>query len=66
MRQHHYARGSTQRERLTAALDDFNKRGPLEVPIVVGGKKVHDRSEPIKGYNAHTDTNAQNPRSKPP
>ena len=40
--QHHYAKGSAQREGLTAALDGFQKRGPLEVPIVVGGKRVRD------------------------
>jgi hypothetical protein len=38
--QHHYAKGSAQREGLTAALDVFQKKGPVEVPIVVGGKKV--------------------------
>ncbi|XMA11413.1 hypothetical protein WAI453_004204 [Rhynchosporium graminicola] len=37
---HHYAKGSAERKGLTAALDSFQKRTPLEVPIVVGGKKI--------------------------
>lgn len=37
---HHYAKGSAQREGLTAALDSFNSQIPLEVPIVVGGKEI--------------------------
>jgi hypothetical protein len=39
-RQHHYARGSVQREQLTAALESFQKKTPLQIPIVVGGKEV--------------------------
>ncbi|KAF8865486.1 delta-1-pyrroline-5-carboxylate dehydrogenase 1 [Acephala macrosclerotiorum] len=37
---HHYAKGSAQREGLTAALEGFAKKTPLEVPIVVGGKEL--------------------------
>jgi len=39
-KQHHYAKGSAQRKQLTAALESFQKKIPLEVPIVVGGKEV--------------------------
>jgi 1-pyrroline-5-carboxylate dehydrogenase len=39
-KQHHYAKGSAQREQLTAALESFQKKTPLQVPIVVGGKEV--------------------------
>lgn len=39
-RQHHYAKGSVQREKLTAALESLQKKIPLQVPIVVGGKEV--------------------------
>lgn len=41
---HHYAKGSAQREGLTAALDAFQKRTPLQVPIVVGGKEIKTSS----------------------
>ncbi|KAE8452365.1 hypothetical protein EG329_001065 [Mollisiaceae sp. DMI_Dod_QoI] len=37
---HHYAKGSAQREGLTAALEGFQKKAPIEVPIVVGGKEL--------------------------
>lgn len=39
-KQHHYAKGSAQREQLTSALESFQKKAPLQVPIVVGGKEV--------------------------
>lgn len=38
--QHHYAKGSSQREGLLAAVQSMKKKGTLEVPIVVGGKEV--------------------------
>jgi 1-pyrroline-5-carboxylate dehydrogenase len=38
--QHHYAKGSAQREGLTAALEALQKKAPLDVPIVIGGKAV--------------------------
>jgi len=41
--QHYYAKGSAQREGLTAALEGFEKKVPLEVPLVVGGKEVSNR-----------------------
>lgn len=44
--QHHYAKGSAQREGLTAALERLQQKVPLEVPIVVGGKEVSN-SNPI-------------------
>jgi len=37
---HHYAKGSAQREGLTAALERLQKKAPLEVPIVVGGQEI--------------------------
>jgi 1-pyrroline-5-carboxylate dehydrogenase len=37
---HHFAKGSAQREGLTAALDRFQNKAPLEVPIVIGGKEI--------------------------
>jgi hypothetical protein len=40
LRQHHYARGSAQREQLAAALESFREKTPLQIPIVVGGKEV--------------------------
>ena len=38
--QHHYAKGSAQRQGLTAAIEKLQQRLPLEVPVVVGGKEV--------------------------
>ncbi|RDW94556.1 putative delta-1-pyrroline-5-carboxylate dehydrogenase [Coleophoma crateriformis] len=37
---HHYAKGSAQRAGLTAALESLQKKTPLDVPIVVGGKEI--------------------------
>ncbi|KAF6843517.1 delta-1-pyrroline-5-carboxylate dehydrogenase [Colletotrichum musicola] len=37
---HHYAKGSAQREGLTAAIETLKQKLPLEVPIVVRGKEV--------------------------
>ncbi|SPN97155.1 probable delta-1-pyrroline-5-carboxylate dehydrogenase, mitochondrial precursor [Cephalotrichum gorgonifer] len=37
---HHYAKGSAQREGLTAALDRVRKLTPFEVPVVVGGAHI--------------------------
>lgn len=37
---HHYASGSQQREGLTAAIEKFQKKVPLDVPVVVGGKEL--------------------------
>ncbi|ROT39827.1 1-pyrroline-5-carboxylate dehydrogenase [Sodiomyces alkalinus F11] len=41
---HHYAKGSAQREDLTAAVETFQSRIPLDVPIVIGGKEVKTSS----------------------
>ena len=38
--QHHYAKGSAQRAGLTAAIEGLQKKGALEVPLVIGGKEV--------------------------
>ena len=37
---HHYAKGSEQREGLMAAVERLRRRAPMQVPIVVGGKEV--------------------------
>ncbi|KAI1503160.1 delta-1-pyrroline-5-carboxylate dehydrogenase 1 [Biscogniauxia marginata] len=37
---HHYAKGSSQREGLFAAVDALLKKGPVEVPLVIGGKEI--------------------------
>ncbi|OAQ72806.1 delta-1-pyrroline-5-carboxylate dehydrogenase, mitochondrial precursor [Pochonia chlamydosporia 170] len=37
---HHYAKGSAQRQGLTAAIESFQKKVPIEVPVVVGGKEI--------------------------
>lgn len=41
--QHTYAKGSAQRQGLTAAIEQLQQRLPLEVPVVVGGKEVRRR-----------------------
>ncbi|KAH8905134.1 delta-1-pyrroline-5-carboxylate dehydrogenase 1 [Coniochaeta sp. PMI_546] len=41
---HHYAKGSAQREGLTAAIEAFQKRGALEVPLVIGGREIKTSS----------------------
>jgi 1-pyrroline-5-carboxylate dehydrogenase len=38
--QQHYAKGSAQRAGLNAALESLQKKGALEVPLVIGGKEV--------------------------
>ncbi|RYP70401.1 hypothetical protein DL771_005522 [Monosporascus sp. 5C6A] len=37
----HYAKGSPQREGLYSALEAMKQRGPVDIPIVVGGKEMH-------------------------
>ncbi|KAG5983582.1 hypothetical protein E4U43_006258, partial [Claviceps pusilla] len=37
---HHYAKGSAQRQNLTAAIENYQKKIPIEVPLVVGGKEI--------------------------
>ncbi|KAI9829720.1 MAG: 1-pyrroline-5-carboxylate dehydrogenase [Phylliscum demangeonii] len=36
----HYAKGSTERAELIAAVEAFKKKAPLEVPLVIGGKEI--------------------------
>lgn len=38
--QHHYAKGSAQRDGLSSAVQALKRKGTVEVPIVVGGKQV--------------------------
>jgi 1-pyrroline-5-carboxylate dehydrogenase len=40
----HYAKGSPDREALTAALAALTKKAPLEVPVVISGKNVKTSS----------------------
>ncbi|KAL1843014.1 hypothetical protein VTJ49DRAFT_3328 [Mycothermus thermophilus] len=40
----HYAKGSPQRAGLTSALEALQKKGPLEVPLVVGGREIKSSS----------------------
>ncbi|KAF7513377.1 hypothetical protein GJ744_009798 [Endocarpon pusillum] len=58
----HYAKGSADRDGLTAAIEAFKKKAPLEIPLVVGGKSVttsnvltqnnpSSRSTPIAKYS---------------
>lgn len=42
--QQHYAKGSAQREGLTAAVEKLKGKLPLQVPVVVGGKEVRPKS----------------------
>ncbi|PHH61857.1 hypothetical protein CDD81_7785 [Ophiocordyceps australis] len=37
---HHYAKGSAQRQGLAAAIEGLQQKLPMEVPLVVGGKEV--------------------------
>ncbi|KAK4161977.1 Aldehyde/histidinol dehydrogenase [Cladorrhinum sp. PSN259] len=41
---HHYAKGSAQRQGLTSAIEGLQKKGALEVPLVVGGKEIKTAS----------------------
>ncbi|KAK0392274.1 hypothetical protein NLU13_1770 [Sarocladium strictum] len=63
----HYAKGSAQREGLTAAVEKLKGKLPLQVPVVVGGKEItssslsqqfnpSDHSTPVASY--HTATSA--------
>jgi 1-pyrroline-5-carboxylate dehydrogenase len=51
--QHHYARGSSQRAGLTAALEALQTKGALEVPLVVGGKEVRLPEAPLSSNAKH-------------
>ncbi|TGO26076.1 hypothetical protein BPAE_0066g00020 [Botrytis paeoniae] len=41
---HHYAKGSAQRDGLYKALERLESKAPLEVPLVVGGKEIKTSS----------------------
>ncbi|ROV90893.1 hypothetical protein VSDG_08006 [Cytospora chrysosperma] len=41
---HHYAKGSSQREGLLSAVHSMKAKGTVEVPIVVGGKEIKTSS----------------------
>ncbi|ROV96342.1 hypothetical protein VPNG_09035 [Cytospora leucostoma] len=41
---HHYAKGSSQREGLYSAVQSLRKEGTIDVPIVVGGKEIKTSS----------------------
>ncbi|ERF70620.1 Delta-1-pyrroline-5-carboxylate dehydrogenase [Endocarpon pusillum Z07020] len=58
----HYAKGSADRDGLTAAIEAFKKKAPVEIPLVLGGKSVttsnvltqnnpSSRSTPIAKYS---------------
>ncbi|KAG5961801.1 hypothetical protein E4U57_007393 [Claviceps arundinis] len=64
---HHYEKGSAQRQGLTAAIESYQKKAPIVVPVVVGGKEVKtsavshqfnpaDHSSKVANY--HTATSA--------
>ncbi|KAI1858981.1 uncharacterized protein JN550_012243 [Neoarthrinium moseri] len=57
---HHYAKGSSQRQGLTAAVESLQSKLPLQVPLVVGGKEVKT-SETSKQFNPsnHSQTVAE-------
>lgn len=40
----HYAKGSPDRAALSAALEAFQKKAPLEIPVVVSGKSIKTAS----------------------
>ncbi|KAK3694092.1 Aldehyde/histidinol dehydrogenase [Podospora appendiculata] len=41
---HHYAKDSPQRAGLTSAIESFQKKGALEVPLVISGREVKTSS----------------------
>ncbi|KAF3769129.1 hypothetical protein M406DRAFT_98901 [Cryphonectria parasitica EP155] len=41
---HHYAKGSAQRDGLLSAVQEMKGKGTIEVPIVIGGKEVKTSS----------------------
>ncbi|KID88107.1 delta 1-pyrroline-5-carboxylate dehydrogenase [Metarhizium guizhouense ARSEF 977] len=59
---HHYAKGSAQRQGLTAAIESFQKKLPIEVPVVVKTSAVSHQLNPSdhasKVANYHTATPA--------
>lgn len=68
---HTYAKGSQQREGLTAAIEKMKKAVPLEVPVVVGGKDITtsslskqvnpaDHATAVANYHTATPTDVSN------
>ncbi|GAO15088.1 hypothetical protein UVI_02048510 [Ustilaginoidea virens] len=55
---HHYAKGSAQRKDLTAAVANYRKKVPIEVPVVVGGKELNPSDHSSRVANYHTATPA--------
>ncbi|KAK1769884.1 Aldehyde/histidinol dehydrogenase [Phialemonium atrogriseum] len=63
---HHYAKGSAQREGLTAAIEALQRKGPLEVPLVIAGKEVKTSSTGTQVNPAdHNTTIARYSRASP-
>ena len=42
--QKHYEKRSAEREGLTAAIEAFQRRAPLDIPLVLGGKSVRSKT----------------------
>ncbi|CAK7224831.1 1-pyrroline-5-carboxylate dehydrogenase [Sporothrix bragantina] len=42
---HFYAKGSEQRANLTAAVEKLKASGPIDVPLVIGGKEIRTSSK---------------------
>ncbi|KAI0018511.1 delta-1-pyrroline-5-carboxylate dehydrogenase 1 [Xylariomycetidae sp. FL0641] len=54
---HHYAKGSAQREGLLSACDKLRKDGTVQVPLVIGGKEI-TASQTAKQSNPSEHDNA--------
>ncbi|KAI1816955.1 delta-1-pyrroline-5-carboxylate dehydrogenase 1 [Poronia punctata] len=53
----HYAKGSSQRQELLSAVDRYQNRGGIEVPIVVGGKEIKtSQTATQKNPSNHSET----------
>ncbi|KAI0485157.1 delta-1-pyrroline-5-carboxylate dehydrogenase 1 [Xylariaceae sp. FL0804] len=59
---HHYAKGSSQRQGLLSAIDAMRMRGPVEVPLVIAGQEIKtsktaqqfnpaDHATPVANYS---------------
>ncbi|KAH9903935.1 delta-1-pyrroline-5-carboxylate dehydrogenase 1 [Xylariomycetidae sp. FL2044] len=68
---HHYTKGSPQREGLLAVLSNLKNKGPLEVPLVIGGKEVKtsqtatqynpsDHASPVATYSLASPSDVSN------
>ncbi|RYP13290.1 hypothetical protein DL765_006964 [Monosporascus sp. GIB2] len=67
----HYAKGSPQRKGLYSALEAMKQRGPVDIPIVVGGKEMHtekkgrqhnpaDHASTVATYSLASESDVQN------